>query len=635
MRVIGVCHFRNEADILEAFIRHTLAYCSRLLLLDHGSSDGSPEIVMRLQKEGLPIELLSDPTPGHVEVEHSNRLCRLAALEFSADWVLVLDADEFIHGGAAASFLPEDQSTCLKIPLRNYYPCRDDVASIVNPVERIVHRVNEVIPATAGTSRFKIIVPGELLRKGGGMVTQGNHRFLIGPGEAPFRVLQEVTLAHYSLRTPGQYAIKLTSKQLQQLRHIPRDGVEISFYNEHYQILRRSYSEFAAAFHQFRITYASDASPGGMIRDPLAYRGSALRFTPCISEPDNVIGSLIQLGERLACGTTGGGEESTEPAGAAAQLSIEVAAHPSPGHSVTRFAAAGENAMQSLLFPLDCPDGTESLRMVICSRPGLVEIEEMTLLFEQPGQEIKIGPEKMQTMLRILHGGTAIAPSRCFRILISGDAVHAVLRGWNKITDARPSGLMIRMRSEHRFVAPVMLSAVVLNTINRERNVGLNLAEEVEDLRAKTRTVYPGSGFEINFTPAGNGSLFTGDGWSQPEPWGTWTDGGNAVLKIHLRERPRQSIRIEVRARGFVVPRRHPSLRVQVGINGFSVAELKLTSPDSMRHGVTLPAGKFVPGENEITFEIAEPASPEQLGVSADRRRLGLGVERITFQWES
>ncbi|MBQ1762801.1 MAG: glycosyltransferase family 2 protein, partial [Aquincola sp.] len=46
---------KNEADIVEAFVRHNLHFVDLMVLLDNGSTDGTRDILEALQKEGLPL----------------------------------------------------------------------------------------------------------------------------------------------------------------------------------------------------------------------------------------------------------------------------------------------------------------------------------------------------------------------------------------------------------------------------------------------------------------------------------------------------------------------------------------------------------------------------------------------------
>lgn len=63
MRLIGATQVRNEADIVEAFVRHNLTVLDALAIVDHGSLDGTADILRRLIGEGLPVFLGHESTP--------------------------------------------------------------------------------------------------------------------------------------------------------------------------------------------------------------------------------------------------------------------------------------------------------------------------------------------------------------------------------------------------------------------------------------------------------------------------------------------------------------------------------------------------------------------------------------------
>jgi glycosyltransferase involved in cell wall biosynthesis len=52
MKLFGAAMLRNEADIVESFVRHNLSLLDGLLVVDHGSSDGTSEILDALVTEG-------------------------------------------------------------------------------------------------------------------------------------------------------------------------------------------------------------------------------------------------------------------------------------------------------------------------------------------------------------------------------------------------------------------------------------------------------------------------------------------------------------------------------------------------------------------------------------------------------
>ena len=48
MKLYGVAMVRNEADIIEAFVRHNLTVLDGLVVVDHSSDDGTSEILSAL-----------------------------------------------------------------------------------------------------------------------------------------------------------------------------------------------------------------------------------------------------------------------------------------------------------------------------------------------------------------------------------------------------------------------------------------------------------------------------------------------------------------------------------------------------------------------------------------------------------
>jgi hypothetical protein len=41
MRVVGITMVKNEADIIEAFVRHNLRFLDALVVVEHASADGT------------------------------------------------------------------------------------------------------------------------------------------------------------------------------------------------------------------------------------------------------------------------------------------------------------------------------------------------------------------------------------------------------------------------------------------------------------------------------------------------------------------------------------------------------------------------------------------------------------------
>ena len=100
MRLFGVSMVRNEADIIEASVRHNLTVLDGLVVIDHASLDATAAILARLQAQGLPVRLVRDENPAFYQAERLTSLARETLLGEGADFVFPIDADEFIKAAS-------------------------------------------------------------------------------------------------------------------------------------------------------------------------------------------------------------------------------------------------------------------------------------------------------------------------------------------------------------------------------------------------------------------------------------------------------------------------------------------------------------------------------------------------------
>jgi hypothetical protein len=213
MGAVIVTVVRNELDILEAFVRYHAELVDLLVVADHRSIDGSLELLLELQAEGLPLEVRSLTAPALRQGRTTTMLVRDVARRIGADHVLPLDADEFLTSDRPELVpelirrLPPGQLT--RLALRNAIPTRDDDPAERNPVARIVNR--RAAEGKVGGKRTKLVVPRAIGVRDGWALTNGNHR-LIGPaGEDELVSLRhgELFLAHYPVRSVEQVSWRL------------------------------------------------------------------------------------------------------------------------------------------------------------------------------------------------------------------------------------------------------------------------------------------------------------------------------------------------------------------------------------------------------------------------------------------
>jgi hypothetical protein len=132
------------------------------------------------------------------------------------------------------------------------------------------------------------------------------------------------------------------------------------------------------------------------------------------------------------------------------------------------------------------------------------------------------------------------------------------------------------------------------------------------------------------FANGGDGNVLTGEGFSDPENWGRWTDANNAFLFFSLASPPPGPVSVAVEADSFSpTPDRRQS--VTVVANGHVCGRLTLAAGKPHAE-VICPTGAFHINDNVLNFRIAHPARPIDLGVNDDERLLGLGLRTVTLE---
>lgn len=96
MRIIGTLMVRDEVDIVAAMVEHHLDQgIDTLIVTDNASVDGTREVLESYAETGL-VELHEDTEHRKQQRDVVTRMARRARTRFRADWVLNLDADEFL-----------------------------------------------------------------------------------------------------------------------------------------------------------------------------------------------------------------------------------------------------------------------------------------------------------------------------------------------------------------------------------------------------------------------------------------------------------------------------------------------------------------------------------------------------------
>lgn len=285
MILIGAATVKNEADVIEAFIRHNLQFLDALWILDNGSGDATPRIVETLAAGELPAQLVGrDADLSHRQADKLNALMRIAAQQ-GADAFFPLDADEFIvapdretlEGWLAA--LPP--GACGLLPWRTYVPTLADDWAEPDPRRRLVHRRVEE-PVTA-----KAVLPRALITDPSVSLSEGAHQANRAEGPPPPHYLAPAAaLAHLPARSPEQLASKILLGALalaSKPERLPGEGAHWD------ALLRRFAAEGApdrAELCALARAYHGGSADAALIHDPLPVPDAARLTAPDLTRVD-------------------------------------------------------------------------------------------------------------------------------------------------------------------------------------------------------------------------------------------------------------------------------------------------------------------------------------------------------------
>ena len=301
MKLVAVTRLWNEDDVIEAFVRHHAPQTDRFVFLDNGSTDRTLDILRALAAEGIAMSVLQTRSVSFDEARTNTWLYHHAA-SLGADWVMFLDADEFVDpsqmsmerqaGGVwlreVLASMPPGVPT-VQLRLVNYVDSAEDVATDLLVPRRMRWRMREP------SETPKVFVRGNL---GPGVTVEpGNHAANLDGKRLP-DYLVRLLLAHYPRRSGWHDLCKSGIGWLKTLA--AGQGQEAALRNGHYrepfEILR---DRPASLLNQS--SYRHKPIDRATMRDSrLAYAGGPLRHTQAEEPAMRSLTLALRYAEALA-----------------------------------------------------------------------------------------------------------------------------------------------------------------------------------------------------------------------------------------------------------------------------------------------------------------------------------------------
>lgn len=143
----------------------------------------------------------------------------------------------------------------------------------------------------------------------------------------------------------------------------------------------------------------------------------------------------------------------------------------------------------------------------------------------------------------------------------------------------------------------------------------------------------PALAHELSFGAKGNGVAHLGQGWSDPESWGVWSDEMRPALRLSLDD-AKVPVQIEVEVSALLADAQ-PTRDVECWVNGSRAGMLHFDrSSNSGWRSITVPTEAAAAAASsrllDIEFRMTEePLSPRRLGLGQDTRPLGMALRRL------
>lgn len=295
MRLIGVAMVRDEADVIEAFVRHNLSVLDGLAIVDHGSLDGTGDILACLVAEGLPLFVAKATEPGFFQSRRLTELARQMLAQQRADFVFLLDADEFLKIGSRSAL----ESALAAVPERmhvlvhwlTYVPDDLEHAGGFGP-GHLWWRLK-----TERHAMHKVAVSRAFLDDAAAYITDGNH-LVSGPGRStPPRHARLpagiAAYAHCPVRSRDQLVAKVITGYLADLAAQAPGREFAHHWGELYRELRDGKALSAEALRGIACNYTlprtkwRPVSEIELVEDPVALHFD-LRYPPAGRAPDTL-----------------------------------------------------------------------------------------------------------------------------------------------------------------------------------------------------------------------------------------------------------------------------------------------------------------------------------------------------------
>lgn len=202
--VAAISMVKNECDIIELFIKINARVFDHIFVVDHNSSDGTQEILKALKRDGYPLTLGRYDKLDYEQMGVMTGLARDLAANHSFDYIVPLDADEFVYcpHGPLAETLHEEMpdSGCGQMAWKTYVPLNGNYFRSRAPLyENFRMRMQEPVQI------HKVVIDRELAKN---CVILAGNEYVLKDGQLVPSAPLSCVVQHAPVRSAEQLILK-------------------------------------------------------------------------------------------------------------------------------------------------------------------------------------------------------------------------------------------------------------------------------------------------------------------------------------------------------------------------------------------------------------------------------------------
>jgi hypothetical protein len=205
MKLACFTMMRNESAILEPFLDQVGTFFDHTVILDHGSTDGSADIVRKRNKGNLELARLQ--ASGYPQSEVATFFARRIYQRHAPDFTFFLDCDEFLPFSSRSdleAFLADKKGfDVLRLHWLNLAPTSFEGTDIFR----------QLVRAPAVSPIPKIIVSAALFHRGGDWSIHQGYHGVHAPKVEQLRIfdIEDRPLYHIPIQSRSQFMFKLAA----------------------------------------------------------------------------------------------------------------------------------------------------------------------------------------------------------------------------------------------------------------------------------------------------------------------------------------------------------------------------------------------------------------------------------------